>query len=126
MLPRYRPFDLTVWVILFGSLPLIFWMPTQTSALTELTSTHWWVMMYLALVPIGIGYWISTIALTALPAYRQSQFLLLVPPVAALIAWLVLGEVPTLQMLAGGLVVLLGVAATLRRKPRPRRTVPKD
>lgn len=119
LLSRYRPFDLTVWVILFGSLPLILWMPTQVEAVASLSSTHWAVMLYLSLVPIGIGYWISTIALTALPAYRQSQFLLLVPPVAALVAWLVLGEVPTARMALGGLVVLLGVAVTLRRKPRP-------
>lgn len=116
LVEQYRPFDLSVYVALLGSLPLVAWLPTRASALTTLTSTDWAVVTYLGLVPIVLGYWLSTIALKALPAYRTSQFLLLISPLAALIAWGTLGEVPPTRTLFGGAIVLVGVALTVRRR----------
>lgn len=116
LVSRYAPFGLTAQVALVGSLPMILWMLTKTERLTELTPTHWAVVTYLGLGPIVLGYWLSTIALKALPAYRTSQFLLLISPIAALVAWVALDEVPTAKMLTGGAVVLLGVAITIRRR----------
>lgn len=113
---RYRPFDLTTHVVLLGSLPLVFWLPTQGEAMAAIEPTAWAVIVYLGVFPITLGYWLSTIALKALPAYRTSQFLLLIPPLAAAIAWLALDEVPTARMVTGGLIVLAGVAATIQRK----------
>ena len=118
LIGEYRPFDLTTHVAVIGSLPLILWLPTQTSTLAELDTTAWIVVLYLGVGPIALGYWLSTIALKALPAYRTSQFLLLIPPIAAVIAWIALGEVPTARMLFGGVIVLAGVAVTIRRRRR--------
>lgn len=112
----YRPFDLTVHVALVGSLPMILWLPTRLDELANLGPIEWGVVTYLGLGPIVIGYWLSTVALKALPAYRTAQFLLFISPLAAGIAWLALDEVPSPRMLGGGAVVLLGVAMTIRRR----------
>jgi drug/metabolite transporter (DMT)-like permease len=119
LLVSYRPLDLTVHVATLGSIPLILWLPTQADALGSIDSTGWAVITYLALGPITLGYWLSTIALKALPAYRTSQFLLFIPPIAVLIAWLILDEVPTERMVAGGALVLAGVALTIKRPSTP-------
>ena len=116
LLLRYRATGVAVWVCVLGSLPLIAWLPTQTATLHPLTGRDWTVLSYLGLVPISIGYWVSNFALKALPAFRTAQMLLLLPPIAALIAWLALGEVPTLRLLGGGLVVLVGVAVSVQRR----------
>ncbi len=123
---RYRAFDLTVMSATVGSLPLILWLPTQGDALAQLDGVHWVVVVYLGLGPITFGYWLSTVALSALPAYRMSQFLLLIPPVASFIAWVALDEVPSGRMIVGGLVVLLGVGVTIRRRKvtRPQPILP--
>lgn len=118
LVERYRPFDLTVHVALIGSAPMFVYTLTRSAQIVELGATQWLVVVYLGLGPIVLGYWLSTIALKALPAYRTAQFLLLISPLAATIAWITLGEVPSARMLVGGLVVLLGVALTIRRRRR--------
>ncbi len=48
-------------------------------------------------------------ALSRLPASRATNFLFCVPPVATLIGYVWLGEVPTLVSVLGGLLALGGV-----------------
>lgn len=118
LLDDYSATELTTYVTLIGSAPLVAYLPFRIETLAGLEPTAWWVAIYLGLGPIALGYWLSTIALKALPAFRTAQMLLLIPPVATLIAWLALDELPGPRMLAGGAVVLLGVAVTVRRRRR--------
>ena len=62
-----------------------------------------------------VGYTIWNGLLARYPAAAVVPFVLLVPPVGILAAWLVQDEVPTVLELAGGAVMLVGVAlATIR------------
>jgi O-acetylserine/cysteine efflux transporter len=55
------------------------------------------------------------------PASSVVPWILLVPPVGIVSAWLILDEVPTLFELLGGAVVILGVLVAQRsRQPAPR------
>jgi O-acetylserine/cysteine efflux transporter len=68
-----------------------------------------------------LGYVVWNSLLARYPAGAVVPYVLLVPPVGILTAWLVQGEQPTPLELIGGAVMLVGVAAATisRRRPGP-------
>jgi drug/metabolite transporter (DMT)-like permease len=66
----------------------------------------WLAFLGLALVPTLAGHGLVNVSLRALPAPTVGLFMLGEPLVAALLAFLVLGEVPGVWTLGGGVVVL--------------------
>jgi drug/metabolite transporter (DMT)-like permease len=76
------------------------------------SATAW--MIYLGLFPTAIGFTTWAYALKRTSAGRMGAFTYLVPPIAVLLAWLVLSETPPALALGGGLLCLFGVALTRR------------
>ncbi len=73
-------------------------------------------MLYLGVVPSLIAYATWSMVLARLPAARAANFMYCVPPVATLLGFLWLGEIPTPIGLLGGLLALGGVVlVNLRR-----------
>jgi drug/metabolite transporter (DMT)-like permease len=66
-------------------------------------------VIYMGVFPGALGYVCWSYVLSRLPAARAGVFLYVVPPTAALIAWVWLGEVLTLMTVIGGVLVLCGV-----------------
>ena len=63
----------------------------------------------MALVPTLLGHTMQIWALAFLPAYVISITLLAEPVGSGLLAWYIFNEVPSLGVLVGGLIVLVGV-----------------
>ena len=74
-------------------------------------------MAYLGLAPTAIGFVTWAYALSHTPAGRMGSTTYLVPPVALLLGWAILGEVPPWLALPGGVLCLAGVAMA-RSRPR--------
>jgi drug/metabolite transporter (DMT)-like permease len=81
-------------------------------------STIAWTI-YLGLAPTAIGFVTWAYALARTTAGRMGSTTYLVPPVAVLLGWAILGEVPPALAFPGGLLCLAGVAVA--RKARRRR-----
>ena len=109
LLSRYTALDVSIYATVVGTIPLLVFLPGGLESIAELSSTGWWVTAYLGVVPIALGYFLSAVALKALPANRTSQMLLLIPPIAAVIAWITIGEEPGTRLWIGGPLILVGV-----------------
>jgi drug/metabolite transporter (DMT)-like permease len=72
-------------------------------------STVGWVI-YLGIAPTAIGFVSWAYALSRTTAGRMGSTTYLVPPLAVLLAWALLGEAPPVLALPGGLACLAGVA----------------
>jgi drug/metabolite transporter (DMT)-like permease len=73
------------------------------------TPSGWWILVGLALVSHAAGQGLIAYALAHLGAAFSSVSLLFQPVMAALFAWLLLGEPLAALQAAGGVIVLLGI-----------------
>lgn len=109
LLRRYSALEFTSYAIWAGTVPMLVFAPSlmqqmQTAPAPALASG-----VYLGVFPGAIAYVLWSIGLSRMPASRVSAFLYLQPLNAAVVAWLWLGEVPVLAVVAGGVVSILGV-----------------
>ncbi len=84
---------------------------------TGLGSDAFVVFVLLAAVPMLGGHTLANWCFRYLPAHTVATWILLEPVGAALLAWPLLGEVPSIWVAAGGALVLVGAAQTVRRGP---------
>ena len=109
LLDRYRPLHVSIYVTIAGSLPILAYLPWAWEPVAAMDTAGWAAVAYLGLFPIGIGYFLNAFALSRLPANRSTQFLLMVPLFATVLAWLTLGDWPRPIIAVGGPMILGGI-----------------
>jgi drug/metabolite transporter (DMT)-like permease len=82
------------------------------------------LVVYLGAVPTALAFTTWAYALARTSAGRLGTTTYLVPPIAVLLGWLLLGEVPALTALGGGVLCLAGVFVA-RRVPKRAATAPE-
>jgi drug/metabolite transporter (DMT)-like permease len=106
----HKPLAVSAWNMVIGAVALA---PLLPAGLTQAQDASFGALgsaIYLGLVPSFIAYGSYAIALSRLPASRATNFLYCVPPVATVMGYLWLGEVPGPAGIVGGLMALGGVA----------------
>ncbi|MCW2570231.1 MAG: protein of unknown function transrane [Frankiales bacterium] len=91
--------------------------PALVRELDGADASVWWWVVYLGAFPTALGFTTWAYALARTSAGRLGATTYLVPPVAILLSWLLLGETPAGLALLGGLLCIGGVYVT-RRAPR--------
>lgn len=94
-------------------LPTVLWQG-GLAGLTDLSPIHLGLILYIALVPTGLGYICFFKGMRNTPATTSSIVVTLEPLFAALLAWLVLDERLGAWGLAGATVLVLAVVAASR------------
>ena len=100
---------------MIGALVCLPFAPRLASELphTRATTIGW--MIYLAIVPMALGFLTWGYALSRTSAGRMGSTTYLVTPIAILLGWLLLGEAPPRLAFAGGALCLAGVVVARRR-----------
>lgn len=109
LLKTYSPLQFTTYAIWAGTICLLPFAPGLFRQMQTATPAATLAVIYMGIFPGALGYVCWSYVLSRLPAARAGVFLYIVPPTAALIAWVWLGEIPTLLTLIGGVLVLCGV-----------------
>jgi drug/metabolite transporter (DMT)-like permease len=121
----YSAFAAVGATVVVGSAFLIPFLPTAAEGAQTASMETWLWLIFLAfggtLIPYLIWFW----SMRYLDANETSAYLYLVPLFAMMWSVIVLREWPPLIALAGGALVLAGVALTQRTSPDPV-SVPKE
>lgn len=123
---RYRPVEVTAFATWAGTLPLLMFLPGFTHSLGEAGASSLWAGVYLGVFPSALAYSLLAYGVSKLAVTQVAAFLYAVPVFGLLFSWLLLGEVPTLLTLAGGVVALAGIILVNRRKKGVAAKLAKD
>ncbi len=105
---------------LIGTVVCLPFAPALVHDLRHGGDALWWII-YLGAFPTAIGFATWAYALARNSAGRTVAATYLVPPIAIVISWALLGETPAALAVVGGAIALLGVYVARRapRGPRP-------
>lgn len=109
LLKKYGALRFITYAVWAGTVLLLVFIPTLISDFESASSESTWAIIYMGVFPGAIGYLSWSFVLSRLSASIAGSFLYLVPAFAVIIAWLWLGEVPSLLALVGGVLIVGGV-----------------
>lgn len=115
LLTRLRALDLTFWFTVVGAAGCLPWAGqlAQVSTTARASDLAW--IGYLGIFPSAVGFVLWAYALSHADAGRFSQSTFLVPFLTALMAWVLLDEVPPALAFVGGAMCIGGVLVSRRR-----------
>jgi drug/metabolite transporter (DMT)-like permease len=113
---KYGSLTFTAYAIWAGTLLLLPFLPGLVREAQAAPPGDTLAVAYLGVFPTVVAYATAAYVFSRLPASRAVTLEYLFPPVAIVIAYLWLGEVPSALSVIGGVVALVGVALVNSRR----------
>lgn len=107
---QYSAMQITTYSIIAGTIPMLWYLPQTLRELPAASPAVLLSAAYLGVFGSFLSYaaWARAMAI-ARRTSDVSNFMFLIPPLATLLGFLVLGEAPTINVYLGGAVVLAGM-----------------
>lgn len=112
IIKRYDPLTITFWSFLIGTLgflPMFFDEIQRVGFLPIVNEQVVLGILFGAFLSSVVGYYLHTWALKYMPVEDVGLFIYMDPIVAVIIAYPLLGEVPTFHFIIGSILVFLGI-----------------
>lgn len=106
---KYHPIEVTAFYIWGGTLFLMWYLRDLHHDLGLATVKTLAATFYLGIFPAVLALMLWSYVLSKIPASRAGSFLYFMAPLATILGWLFLGEMPALLSLIGGLIAVGGV-----------------
>lgn len=120
LFPRHSPLAVSAWNMVLGALTLSPALPSALARLPDASAEAIGALFFLGILASLVGYATWTVALSRLPASRASNFLYSLPPLAVVVGYVWLGEVPGWLTVTGGAMSLAGVVLVNWRRRRSK------
>ena len=126
-LDRYGSLRFVTYAVWLGVAFLLVFLPRLLTEMRAAEFEATVAIVYMGIFPGALGYFAWSYTLARLPASIAGSLLYIIPPVAAAIAWVWLGETPGPLTIVGGTGTLAGVfLVTSRGQARSQPPVAQD
>ncbi len=119
LLARHGSLQVTAWALWVGAAPLLLLAipPALETSWQPLPPAVWGGILYAGVGSLAIAYVLWYGAVKELGSSRTALWSNMVPAVALVTAWVLLGEIPSKSQLAGAALIVVSVALSRRRGP---------
>lgn len=109
LLLKYNPIELTAYFTWTGTIPFLVFAPGFLEDIGHATLEANLSAIYIGVFPTAVAYLTWAISLSLSKASSISSLLYAEPVIAIVVAWLWLGELPTILSVIGGFIAIGGV-----------------
>ncbi|NCC63348.1 MAG: EamA family transporter, partial [Spirochaetia bacterium] len=122
---RYTPMQSTVYAITASALMFLFFLPQGLEEVRAASVATLLAVLFMGIFPSAIGFLLWTKALSIAKQIGDvTNFMFVTPLLATLLEILLIGDVPDLGTISGGVMILIGVAMfNNRTKLQPRQFI---
>lgn len=109
-LDKYGFIPFTIYAIVSGAIFMLFFLPSSYNEIQTASTTSLLAVLYLGIFPTVIPYFALAFTIQKIGVADATISLYLTPAVSILLAYVLLGEIPTLIIIGGGIITLIGVS----------------
>ena len=107
---KYSSFDVSMYSMLIGGILLVIYSPSSITNMFSISLTSLTLIIYMSIFPSIISYFFWTKAFELAKSTTEvTSFMFVTPVLATLMGIIILGDIPKLSTLIGGVVIILGM-----------------
>ena len=107
---KYSSFDVSMYSMLIGGILLVVYSPSSVRNIFSISFNSLILIIYMSVFPSIISYFFWTKAFEiAKHTTEVTSFMFVTPVLATLMGIIILGDIPKLSTLIGGVVIILGM-----------------
>ena len=107
---KYSSFDVSMYSMLIGGILLVIYSPSSITNMFSISLTSLILIIYMSIFPSIISYFFWTKAFELAKSTTEvTSFMFVTPVLATFMGMIILGDIPKLSTLIGGVVIILGM-----------------